>query len=77
MLEHVPEHVIGKSLEDHWGGGESKMHYQVLVVTEGCGEGGLPFIALPDADVSVNTPRIQMLAASYLQHTHRKLLVSL
>jgi len=53
------QHVIHEGLKDGGGVGEAEGHDEVLVVTPGSLEGGLPFIPLSDAHKMVSVPEVQ------------------
>ena len=55
-VQHVAENIIDQSLEHSRGVGNAKWHDQILVVTTGRVEGGLPLIPFPHSHQVVGVP---------------------
>jgi hypothetical protein len=47
-IQHVPEHIVYRGLENSGSVGEPKRHDQVLIMSTGRIEGHLPLVSLAD-----------------------------
>ena len=59
-VNHVGEDVVHEPLETHWGIGEPLGHHQPLKRPIPGLEGGLPFIAIGDADEVVGVSQVNL-----------------
>jgi hypothetical protein len=58
--DEILEYFVHHGLEGSWAVGEAKVHDQWFEETSICSEGGLPLIALSDADIIVSPSHVEL-----------------
>lgn len=58
FVKHISENIIYEGLKGGWTINKPEGHNVIFIVTIGCGESGLPFVPLLNAEEIVGTAEV-------------------